>query len=48
MGLVDLRFTVKDYITTFRWAETGSSLDFNVRSEAAHNVASTAGLHFAF
>lgn len=49
VGLVDLRFMVKDYITTFRWAETGSSaLDVDVRSEASHNVALTAGLHFAF
>ena len=48
VGLVDLRFMVKDYITTFRWAETGSVLDVDVRSEASHNVALTAGLHFAF
>lgn len=48
VGLVDLRFMVKDYITTFRWAETGSALDVDVRSEASHNVAVTTGLHFAF
>ena len=48
VGLVDLRFMVKDYISTFRWAETGSAIDADIRSEASHNVALTAGLHFAF
>ena len=49
VGLVDLRFMVKDYITTFRWAESGlPALDADVRSEASHNIALTAGLHFAF